>query len=107
MCVVRLLAVLQVIRLKGALNEKEMELIELREQHMQLVVRKLHTLRKQNPELHTHQLHKRPLYTLTAVCSAAPSFWTAAAQKAWADSPMSRCHHTCSSTQQLSQKPGT
>lgn len=29
---------LQVIRLKGALNEKEMELIELREQHMQLVV---------------------------------------------------------------------
>jgi hypothetical protein len=28
-----------VIRLKGALNEKEMELIELREQHMQLVVR--------------------------------------------------------------------
>ena len=33
MCVV-----LQVIRMKGALNEKEMELIELREQHMQLVV---------------------------------------------------------------------
>lgn len=31
-------ACLQVIRLKGALNEKEMELIELREQHMQLVV---------------------------------------------------------------------
>lgn len=31
-------AVMQVIRLKGALNEKEMELIELREQHMQLVV---------------------------------------------------------------------
>jgi hypothetical protein len=30
--------VLQVIRLKGAMNEKEMELIELREQHMQLVV---------------------------------------------------------------------
>lgn len=29
---------MQVIRLKGALNEKEMELIELREQHMQLVV---------------------------------------------------------------------
>lgn len=29
----------QVIKLKGALNEKEMELIELREQHMQLVVR--------------------------------------------------------------------
>jgi hypothetical protein len=29
---------LQVIRLKAALNEKEMELIELREQHMQLVV---------------------------------------------------------------------
>jgi hypothetical protein len=29
---------LQVIRLKAALNEKDMELIELREQHMQLVV---------------------------------------------------------------------
>lgn len=28
----------QVIRLKAALNEKDMELIELREQHMQLVV---------------------------------------------------------------------
>lgn len=38
-CAVLLRAVLQVIRLKGALNEKEMELIELREQHMQLVVR--------------------------------------------------------------------
>jgi hypothetical protein len=34
----QLCCVLQVIRMKGALNEKEMELIELREQHMQLVV---------------------------------------------------------------------
>jgi hypothetical protein len=33
-----LLLLLQVIRLKAALNEKDMELIELREQHMQLVV---------------------------------------------------------------------
>jgi hypothetical protein len=31
-------ACLQVIKLKAALNEKEIELIELREQHMQLVV---------------------------------------------------------------------
>jgi predicted nucleic acid-binding Zn finger protein len=29
----------QVINLKAALNEKEIELLELREQHMQLVVR--------------------------------------------------------------------
>jgi hypothetical protein len=39
LCFAAVLSVTQVIRLKGALNEKEMELIELREQHMQLVVR--------------------------------------------------------------------
>jgi hypothetical protein len=36
-----LILLLQVIRLKAALNEKDMELIELREQHMQLVVSKM------------------------------------------------------------------
>lgn len=37
--------------MKGALNEKEMELIELREQHMQLVVsiRQAGTARDQAP----------------------------------------------------------
>lgn len=34
----RRLCALQVIKLRAALNEKDMELIELREQHMQLVV---------------------------------------------------------------------
>jgi hypothetical protein len=38
MLLLLLLRLLQVIRLKAALNEKDMELIELREQHMQLVV---------------------------------------------------------------------
>jgi hypothetical protein len=41
--------VLQVIRLKGELNEKDMELIELREQHMQLVVRELYASPQQQP----------------------------------------------------------
>ena len=33
------LAFTQVLKLRAALNDKEMELLELREQHMQLVVR--------------------------------------------------------------------
>jgi hypothetical protein len=40
----------QLIKLKGALNEKEMEIIELREQHMQLVVR-ARGVRQQQPPL--------------------------------------------------------
>jgi hypothetical protein len=38
-----------VIRLKAALNEKDMELIELREQHMQLVVSVVATIIASTP----------------------------------------------------------